>query len=198
MNKLVAVVIVFALAVVGFIAFQGRRKVGGRTVFGAVTNNIFSSSASLMNGERDLSIKLKWFKPSEFSGHFHDISPDTLYALDKFRELWGRPVTVSPVEGAIVRHGGNGDTSQHNVDLWGVSRAIDFFPKGLSASNAERAYQLAREAGFSGIGIYNDTKPGWMMHGDTRTDKTPENPAKWARIRVAGKRKYVAIDEVFA
>lgn len=133
--------------------------------------------------------KMKYFKPSEFGVWFNEMDQETLKALDKFREYWGDAVTVSPAVGALGRHGGASDNSQHNVDKWGKVRAVDFFPFGLNQSNAAFALQCAKRAGFTGIGMYSDTSPSWMMHGDTRHDRTTLNPALWARVD----HKYVSI-----
>lgn len=137
-------------------------------------------------------VDLVYFRPSEFGAWFDYMSPSTLAALDEFRRLWGAPVTVSPAAGGLGRRLGYDDLSQHNVDRWGECRAVDFFPSGLNSLNANRAYECAKRAGFTGIGIYTDTSPGWMMHGDTRTDRTTMNPATWARVG----RNYTGINEV--
>ena len=137
---------------------------------------------------------LTYFTPSEFREWYDQMSVKQLLALDEFRRLWGRPVVISAHPDALGRHGGSTDQSQHNVDLWGEVRATDIFPEGLTEENAHEAYQLARQAGFSGIGIYNDTKPSMMMHVDVRPDRSPASPAKWARVD----RNYVGIEKVFA
>ncbi len=137
---------------------------------------------------------LAHFKPAEFREWWPHMSPDLLKKLDRFRELWGAPITVSPVNGALGRHLGPHDDSQHNIDKWGEVRAIDVFPYGLNAENAEYAKKLAQQAGFSGIGIYSDTRPSWMMHLDVRPDRTASRPATWARVSS----RYVGITEVFA
>ncbi len=138
--------------------------------------------------------QLKYFTPSEFREWYDLMNDRQLLALDEFRRLWGRPVTISAHPDALGRHGGTSDKSQHNVDLWGEVLATDIFPEGLTENNALEAYEKARQAGFSGIGIYTDTKPSMMMHVDVRPDRSPASPAKWARVD----RKYVGIEEVFA
>lgn len=99
---------------------------------------------------------------------------DTLLALDRFRELWGRKVIVSKADGALGR--ADDSHSQHNILEVGLVKAVDFFPEGLNASNFARAEKLAEQAGFTGIGLYTDTSAP-MMHGDTREG----NPARWSR-----------------
>ena len=133
---------------------------------------------------------LRYFKASEFGVFYPLMSKDLLLKLDEFRHRWGAPVVVSPAAGGIGRHGG-GD-SQHNVDKWGEVRAVDVFPKGMdSAADMQRAYLIAREIGFTGIGLYTDTKPSNMMHLDVRAGT---HVATWSRV--AG--KYLGIGEVIA
>lgn len=122
------------------------------------------------------------FQPWEFREFWSDMSPELLKKLDKFRDLWGAPVTVSTNPDALGRHLGPGDTSQHNIDRWGEVRAADIFPEGLNAQTKAFAIQCAKQAGFTGIGIYTDTTPGWMMHVDVRPDRNNINPATWARV----------------
>lgn len=142
--------------------------------------------------------KLDHFEPWEFREWYDDMSPGTLRALDHFRKLWGKKVTVSPHPAGLGRHLGPKDTSQHNIDRWGEVRAVDFFPQGLTKQNALFAKECAQKAGFSGIGIYLDTQPGPMMHGDTRPDRSAFHPATWARIKVGEVSTYVGINEAIA
>ena len=135
--------------------------------------------------------KLRYFTPAEFGVAYPLINSDLLVKLDEFRHRWGRPVRVSPVAGAIVRHAGD-SSSQHNVDRWGETRAIDVFPAGMdSLDERQRAYQIAREVGFTGIGIYTDTKPSNLLHVDVRPG---DRVATWGRVDF----KYVGISEVVA
>lgn len=142
---------------------------------------------------------LKYFKPSEFGLWYPLMSNELLQKLDDFRTAWGAPVIVSAAHGAIGRED-SGDSSQHNVTKWGEVRAIDVFPllpngKYISSeSDRTRAYQVAKQVGFTGIGLYTDTTPGNMLHVDVRKDKAPGNPATWSRV--AG--KYLGIGEVVA
>ncbi|WP_018014106.1 hypothetical protein [Teredinibacter turnerae] len=129
--------------------------------------------------------KLNYFSASEFGIWWPLMSNDLLKKLDLFREKWGDVVEVSRAPGAIGREGDN--RSQHNPILWGEVRAVDVFPKKngqyiTSVADRQRAYDIAREVGFTGIGIYTDTQPGNMLHLDVRSDRTAENPALWSRI----------------
>ena len=142
--------------------------------------------------------KLEYFTPSEFGVWWPLMSTDLLKRLDLFRELMGSKVIISPVNGALGRHGGD-STSQHNVDMWGEVRAVDVFPTidgKFITTEAQRqiVYENARKAGFSGIGLYTDTQPGNMLHVDVRESNTRHNPALWARVE----HSYVSIGEVVA
>lgn len=132
---------------------------------------------------------LRYFKPSEFGAFYPLINSKLLILLDEFRHRWGRPVTVSPVSGAIVRHGGESN-SQHNVDRWGETRAIDVFPEGMnSIEERQRAYQIAKDVGFTGIGLYTDTVPSNLLHVDVRPQ---DRVSTWARVNG----EYTGIEEV--
>jgi len=134
-------------------------------------------------------VTLQHFSPSEFRQWWPHMSADLLRKLDRFRAEWGAPVRISPVEGGIGRHLGPDDTSQHNLDRWGEVRAVDVFPMvpdgaggyGYIHTRAdrERAYQVARAVGFTGVGLYTDTTPGDMLHVDVRPAQTL---ATWSRI----------------
>ena len=133
--------------------------------------------------------KLRYFSAGEFGVFYPLINSDLLIRLDEFRHRWGRPVVVSPVDGGIVRHVGDSN-SQHNVDRWGETRAIDVFPDGMNTvGERARAYQIARDVGFTGIGIYTDTMPSNLLHVDVRPG---DYVATWSRV--AG--QYLGIDEV--
>lgn len=147
-------------------------------------------------------VHLTYFKPEEFRQWSGQMSPDLLQRLDEFRERWGAPVVVSAAVGGIGRELGDDHDSQHNVDRWGEVRAVDVFPKieiapGVyrwmqTAEERKRARTLARMVGFTGIGLYTDTKPGNMLHVDVRHDRVKGNPAEWARVDGA----YVGIGQV--
>jgi hypothetical protein len=134
---------------------------------------------------------MNYFTPNEFSGWFDRMSQHQIDCLNKFRELWGEPVSVSPVEGAVGRHGG-GSKSMHNIDRYGEVRATDVFPKGLTRDNLQRAYDCAKKAGFTGIGVYTEARPSIMLHLDTRDG----NLAKWSAWRQKNKGwRYAGIEE---
>lgn len=125
---------------------------------------------------------LRHFDRSEFGQSASVMAESTLLTLDAFREAWGAPVTVSPVNGALARYMGPEPMSGHNVDRWGACMAVDAFPSGMvTKSDMTRAVACAITAGATGIGLYTDTKPGYMIHIDTRPDRTPYKPRLWSR-----------------
>ena len=145
--------------------------------------------------------KLKYFSASEFGLWWPFMNRDLLLALDAFREEWGSPVQISPVNGTLGRilyANEDGFESGHNLLRWGTVRAVDFFPRfedgSYIATEAQRrrAYEIAINAGFEGIGLYTDTRPGNMMHGDMAGAGR-----RWARVPVAaGQNPYVSINQV--
>lgn len=142
--------------------------------------------------------ELKHFEAWEFGQWFDRMDKQTLICLDKFREAWGDSVIVSSADGGLGRELGQHHNSMHNVDKHGKVKAVDFFPTGLNVNNARHAFALAKKSGFTGIGLYPFTTlnglRAWMMHGDTRADRTPTNPAKWARMENG---EYTAIEQAF-
>lgn len=149
--------------------------------------------------------KLKNFTPSEFGIWWPFMSADLLQKLDALRERRGTPIIISTAAGALGRDDNQGDTSQHNILRWGEVRAVDFFAT-VPAENERgwdyirdpydrsKLYQDMRAVGFTGIGIYTDTTPGNLAHGDVRQDRSASNPATWARIN----HNYTGIQEVLA
>ena len=136
---------------------------------------------------------MRFFKPEEFREWFPYMCPVLLETLDDFRRLWGKPITISPHADALGRKLPITEKTMHNINLWGDVKAVDFFPKGMETKeDMQRAFGIAKKVGFTGIGLYTDTKPSNMMHCDVRPDRTPANPATWARVNGI----YVGIDEV--
>ncbi|MCJ8334656.1 MAG: hypothetical protein MJH10_10485 [Epibacterium sp.] len=138
-------------------------------------------------------MKLDYFTPEEFRECWAQMHPTTLKCVDAFRHAWGAPCTVSPHKDALGRNLGKGKLSGHNVDEWEWVYAVDLFPKGMhTEQDLARAYRCARKANATGIGLYTDTRPSFMIHLDTRPDRTPDNPRLWCRD--AG--QYKAIETV--
>ena len=157
------------------------------------------AGAALVLGKVMSRPDLTYFSASEFGIWWPLMNRDLLLKLDRFRELWGAPVVISKAAGSIGRHGdGN---SQHNVDRWGEVRAVDVFPmvpdgaggfRYMSTSaDRQRAYEVAIQAGFTGIGLYTDTQPGNLLHVDNRPG---DRVAQWSRVDG----RYLGIGEVLA
>ena len=116
--------------------------------------------------------KLNWsdiqhFKASEFpSGVLDSVDSKLIHTLDAFRKLLGAIVTPSPVAEGWVRKSGSKSSQHYAVDR--LSLAGDVFP------NCDIFYAalIAVQAGFTGVGIYFDTKlngnPKPMLHVDMR------------------------------
>jgi len=128
-------------------------------------------------------IEMQHFTPDEFREWGRDMSPHLLALLDEFRDRLGHPVAISPHPKALGRHHGPQGTSQHNVDRWGEVRAVDVMPK-IGRRFRRLAFDIAKETGFTGIGVYPDWEPRWGMHLDVRDDREPGDPAVWSGIKV--------------
>lgn len=120
----------------------------------------------------------RYFNAAEFGGHADKLAPGLLDRLDAFRAAWGAPVLISSHPEAVARKGGD-SLSQHNIDRWGHTRAVDCHPEGMdTAEDRARALALAKKVGFTGVGLYLDTaRP--MLHLDIRPGS---RVATWARI----------------
>jgi hypothetical protein len=132
--------------------------------------------------------QMQHFSPAEFREWWEFMDVDLLTKLDLFRERWGKPIMISPVDGALGREAGE-SLSYHNITRYGQVRAVDIFPSGLTPDNAALAVSIAESVGFGGIGLYTDTKPSMMMHLDNRSGS-----ARWARVN----KKYVGINNAIS
>lgn len=151
-------------------------------------------------------LALRYFSASEFGAYWPLMNVELLAKLDAFREALGYPVAISQAAGAIGRPiigGGQAESgaekSWHNYAIHGEIMAIDVHPLppgGATADERQRWYNVAKQVGFTGIGIYPDwNRPG--MHLDVRTDRTASNPATWAGVSRGGKQIYTNISEAF-
>ena len=147
---------------------------------------------------------LRWFSPGEFVRGGVDWWPmmnsDLLTRMDDFRSRLGVPVAISPAAGALGRHLGTTDASQHNVDRWGEVRAADVMPipslfHRVTLSDAVAA---ARAAGFTGIGAYPDWRPRPGVHLDVRSDQSAGAPATWGGINIGGTQTYVSLADALS
>ena len=138
---------------------------------------------------RTQTVTLKHFKPREFGIWWPLMNPDLLEKLDRFRSILGKPVRISPAIGALGRP--QSPTSQHFPDP--LVGAVDVMIG--DDVTFEEAYRAARNAGFTGIGLYPDWKPMKGLHLDNRPDRTPANPATWSGYDDwTGKQVYAGID----
>lgn len=140
----------------------------------------------------------RFFSRQEFGEWASDMDVALLVLLDSFRALLGRPVHLSRHPMAIGRRGGT--NSQHDVDTWGVVRAVDTMPEGVRTPEELRhAMNVARTVGFTGIGVYPDWHPSPGLHLDVRRSHRPGAPAMWGGIRrlPESTQEYVSVDEAF-
>ncbi len=142
-------------------------------------------------------MKLDHFTAEEFREWWPHMAPSALRCFDAFRKHWGARCDVSPHPLALGRRLGPDKMSGHNIDRWGYVFAGDLFPQGMDTpADLERALDCARKAKATGIGLYIDTRPSFMIHLDTRPDRTPDSPRLWCRRKLDGRRHYGAIAEV--
>ena len=109
---------------------------------------------------------LKHFKESEFKGYWGYMSKDLLLKLDEFREKLGSAVSISTAIGGIGRHDNSG--SYHNIDKHGQVLAVDVMIS--SDVSLDYAAKIAKDVGFSGIGVYPHWRPSHGLHLDLRAD----------------------------
>lgn len=135
-----------------------------------------------------LALSMQHFKLSEFRGEHLFLSVGLMLKIDEFRERLGEPVMISPAPGSLMRWDAKNET-QHKY-----GRAGDvMLPK---TTDFARAYRIAKEVGFKGIGFYPHWKPFPGFHLDTRPT---ENVAVWAGVNPDGHgQKYVGILEGFS
>ncbi len=133
---------------------------------------------------------LYYFDRHEFGDWAFYMAPRLLVLADSFRHQWGAPITVrfkwddNNVAGRLGRHLGESAKSDHNVDRWEEVRGMDCFPSGITTrQDAQRAIDLARSIGFTGIGFYPHWQPSPGLHLGVRTDRKPGSPAMWGAIR---------------
>ena len=121
--------------------------------------------------------KIKHFTKNENWGDWHKVHPRLIIALDKLRELVGKPIVIH----CAYAESGHKKNSQHYL-----GKAADIHIVGM---NVVDQYLAAEKLGlFRGIGIY----PYWNnkgLHVDIRN-----KPARWGR-NAAG--SYVALDSKF-
>lgn len=137
---------------------------------------------------RSQTCKLQYFSDHEFGLWWPFMDTELLLGLDRFREVLGSAVVISPAPDALGRM--SNKSSQHYPAP--LVRAVDV----LLSTDLEKGYRAARKVGFCGIGVYPDWKPRAGIHLDMRPDRTPENPALWSARRIDGKQVYGNIGDV--
>lgn len=108
------------------------------------------------------SIKLRYFRPSEFGIWWPMMDKDLLLALDEFRHALGKPIIISPSSDSLGRAPSlKTPDSRHNYARWGKVMAADvMFPWMTDKSELEHAFEVAKDIRvFGGIGVYPDWGP---------------------------------------
>lgn len=140
--------------------------------------------------------KLQYYVPSEFRSWWDDMSARHIVLMDTFRHQLGSRVFISAAEGALGRNLGPNNESTHNVDYWGEVLATDIFVEHVHfRPQANAVYQLAKDIGFTGIGVYpqwanNSGKLQVGFHLDSRPTRQMGDPATWGRVNG----EYIAIE----
>jgi len=128
------------------------------------------------------------FEAEEFREWSDDMSARLVTMLDVLRFRLGSAIAVSASEYALGRNLGRGKMSEHNIDEWGEVLAVDCFISGVySRQQAEGVVHEAIAIGFTGIGVYSDTRNNQgevqvMFHLGVRPNESMGSPATWGRI----------------
>jgi len=128
------------------------------------------------------------FSSEEFREWSDDMSARLITMLDVLRFKLGSPIEISLSEYALGRNLGRNELSEHNVDEWGEVLAVDCFVSGVyNRAQAEAVVYEAEEIGFTGIGVYSDTRNNQgqeqvMFHLGVRPNEDMGSPATWGRI----------------
>ena len=136
---------------------------------------------------------IKHFKPAEFRNSLIFLKNDLFIKLDKFRDTVNAPVIISPAKGALLRIGFS--TSAHYK-----GKAADIFVD--TDMPFLQLVKIAKETGFTGIGIYPDWKLAGHsnakgMHLDVRKEKSPGKIATWGALNDPhGNRIYMSMQKV--
>ena len=128
------------------------------------------------------------FSQEEFREWSDDMSPRLITMLDVLRFKLGSPIAISASEYALGRNLGVGKMSEHNIDEWGEVLAVDCFISDVySRAQAEAVAHEAEQIGFTGIGVYSDTRNNQgqeqvMFHLGVRPTEMMGAPATWGRV----------------
>lgn len=136
-------------------------------------------------------LDLEFFKASEFGLWYPFMSRKLLLMDDEFRRRLGAPVLISAAGGALGRDDDPASNSQHNFIKWGEVRANDLMiPSMQTADDRREVVRIARQVGFTGIGLYPEWKPHQGIHVDVREDRQEGSPAMWAGLLDANGNQY--------
>jgi len=141
-------------------------------------------------------IYIQHFSQDEFRDWAEDMSPRLVTMLDVIRFRLGSVIEISASDYALGRELGRGKMSAHNIDEWGEVLAVDCFVRGVyNRAQAEAVASEAKSLGFTGIGVYSDTRNNKgeeqvMFHFDVRPNELMGSPATWGRV--SG--KYTSLD----
>ena len=133
-------------------------------------------------------IYAQYFTQEEFRDWAEDMSARLVTMLDVLRFRLGSAIEISASEYALGRNLGVGKMSEHNVDEWGEVLAVDCFISGVySRQQAEGVVHEAIAIGFTGIGVYSDTRNNQgqeqvMFHLGVRPNELMGSPATWGRV----------------
>ena len=128
------------------------------------------------------------FSAEEFRDWADDMSPRLVTMLDVLRFRLGSAIEISGSEYALGRNLGVGKMSEHNIDEWGEVLAVDCFISGIyNRAQAEAVAHEATAIGFTGIGVYSDTRNNQgqeqvMFHLGVRPNELMGAPATWGRV----------------
>lgn len=128
------------------------------------------------------------FDAEEFREWSDDMSARLVTMLDVLRFKLGSPIEISASEYALGRNLGRNELSEHNIDEWGEVLAVDCFIGGVyNRAQAEAVVYEAEGIGFTGIGVYSDTRNNQgqeqvMFHLGVRPNEDMGSPATWGRI----------------
>jgi len=128
------------------------------------------------------------FSQEEFREWSDDMSPRLVTMLDVLRFRLGSAIAISASKYALGRNLGRGAMSEHNIDEWGEVLAVDCFVRGVyNLAQAEAVAYEAKAIGFTGIGVYSDTRNNQgreqvMFHLGVRPNELMGSPATWGRV----------------
>ena len=133
-------------------------------------------------------IYAQYFSKEEFREWAGDMSPRLITMLDILRFRLGRAIAISLSDAALGRNLGRDSLSEHNVDYWGEVLAVDCFVRGVyNRAQAQAVAHEAKDIGFTGIGVYSDTRNNYgeeqvMFHLGVRPNESMGSPATWGRV----------------